>query len=107
MSDNENVSSDVSNVGPVAEEKKVKFRKEYDHATKSYVMVPKNQPLKVLVSKPRTSKRWVVRTIKAQFKKVSFLDGVTLTKRISKRRAQNRIAAKTKWKNYHLAQDSR
>lgn len=80
----------------------IKMKKQYDHATKSYVMVPKNQPLKVLVSKPRTSKRWVVRYIKANFHKVNFLDVETKTKRIAKRRRQNRIAAAMKWANYHL-----
>lgn len=83
------------------QEKKVKYRKEYDRSTNSYVMVAKNQPLKVLVSLPRTSKRWVTRYIKSAFKKVNLLDSVTMSKRVSKRRAQNRIASKMKWANYH------
>lgn len=92
----------------------IKMKKQYDPVTKGYVLVAKNPPAKVLVPRQITSPKKIRKmqlAMLAQYglraKPVSDSEVKARLNRISTRLRRKKIAEKTKWKNYRLAQEVR
>jgi hypothetical protein len=94
----------------------IKMKKVYDHATKSYTLVAKNPPAKVLVPRKVTSPKQIR---KLQMRLIAQYGGSfesvnasqnrakAFANRVVKRHVKKKLAEKMKWSNYQLQKAGR